>query len=165
MVFSEEMKTRTPSTTTVCNYRDDDDLETAVTTTTTTSSMQFTNNNQMNELPEGSRLFLVTPKDCTDDVLNKAVLSVLKNEEFKLEPEDLVKMKILGIASGEDKRKKSKAKKYKTNRKMARIPLHWNMLALVKATKASRSLNSRQNLRPRSLQSLFTSSYTTSSEI
>ena len=54
----------------------------------------------MNELPEGSRLFLVTPKDCTDDVLNKAVLSVLENEEFKLEPEDLVKVKILGIASG-----------------------------------------------------------------
>ena len=101
VVFSEEMRKRErhqqqPSATTVTTTT----LTTTTTTTTTTSSMQFTNNNQMNELPEGSRLFLVTPKDCTDDVLNKAVLSVLENEEFKLEPEDLVKVKILGITSG-----------------------------------------------------------------
>lgn len=99
VVFSEETRKREhqqqPSATTVTTT-----TLTTTTTTTTTSSMQFTNNNQMNELPEGSRLFIVTPKDCTDDVLNKAVMRVLENEEFKLEPEDLMKVTVPGMASG-----------------------------------------------------------------
>ena len=67
VVFSEEQPTQMSVSTTTT---------TTTTTTTATSSMLFANNNQMNELPEGSRLFVVTPKDCTDDVLNKAVLKV-----------------------------------------------------------------------------------------
>jgi len=106
VVFSEETRKRDhhqqqPSATTVTTTTL---TTTTTTTTTTTSSMQFTNNNnQMNELPEGSRLFLVTPKDCTDDVLNKAVMKVLENEEFKLEPEDFMRAKVQGVvASGGD---------------------------------------------------------------